>query len=271
MTSYTRSVFIVACGAAVVSAGVMLWNRMPMRSGDGRRELLLYCGAGIRPGASAVIEAFTAKTGIKVVPTYEGSGQALGKIAAGAGGDLFMPGSEFYVDKAMAKGLVLRESKRTVAYFIPVLLVQKGNPKGIRTLSDLKKSGVRVGLGDERSAAVGQTTLELLKKNHIQYDELLHNVVYKSGTVDELGVAIQMRTVDVVILWDVNAKHFKSCGEVIPIPPEQNVVSLIPAVVLTSSKNSKAAMEFIEFAASSEGKKIMSEHGFTVDYPDDRR
>lgn len=260
-------ILCVACAAVVTFAGVLLWDRVQVRNGDGKRELLLYCGAGIRPGASAVIEAFTAKTGITIVPTYEGSGQSLGKIAAGAGGDVFMPGSEFYVDKAMAKGLVLRESKRTVAYFIPVLLVQKGNPWKIKTLSDLKKRGLRVGLGDERSAAVGQTTLELLKKNHIQYDELVTNVVYKSGTVDELGVAIQMRTVDVVVLWDVNAKNFRKYGDIITIPPEMNVPSLIPAVVLSSSVHPEAAMKFVEFAASLEGKKIMSEHGFTVNYP----
>jgi molybdate transport system substrate-binding protein len=252
----------------VVAAGIMLWNRLHInrQAGQGQKELVLYCGAGIRTGAAAVIDAFMAKKRIRIIPTYEGSGQSLGKIAAGAGGDLFMPGAEFYVNKAIEKGLADGETRKTVAYFIPVLLVQKGNPKSIRTLHDLKTSGIRVGVGDERSAAVGQVTLDILKKNNMTYDDVAKNVAYKSGTADELGVAIQMKTVDVVVLWDVNARNFSQHGEIVQIPPEQNVPSLIPIVVLKSTRHPKEAAEFIEFATSAEGQQIMSNHGFTVQY-----
>jgi len=263
----TKKIVIFVFFLVVGVSGVMLWNRSSTNSKASQKELILYCGAGIRPGASAVIEAFMAKKHIRIIPTYEGSGQSLGKISAGAGGDLFMPGSEFYVDKAIEKGLAGIESKKTVAYFIPVLFVQKGNPKSIQTLQDLKKSGIRVGIGDERSAAVGQTTLEVLKKNSIAYEDVAKNVVYKSGTADELGVAIQMKTVDVVVLWDVNARNFDQHGDIIQIPPEQNVPSLIPVVVLKSTRHPVEAGKFVEFATSAEGRQIMVDHGFTIYYP----
>lgn len=124
---------------AVAAVCVMLWNRLHISRKGGKTELVLYCGAGIRTGASAVIDAFMAKSNVRIIPTYEGSGQSLGKISAGAGGDLFMPGAEFYVEKAIEKGLAVSETRKTVAYFIPVLFVQKGNPKSILTLQDLKK------------------------------------------------------------------------------------------------------------------------------------
>ncbi|MDD4869884.1 MAG: molybdate ABC transporter substrate-binding protein [Kiritimatiellae bacterium] len=265
----TKRIIIVAVLILVVAvSGIMLWNRSHIDKETGQKELVLYCGAGIRPGASAVIEAFMAKNNIRIIPTYEGSGQSLGKISAGAGGDLFMPGSEFYVDKAIEKGLIGIETKKIVAYFIPVLLVQKGNPKAVQTLQDLKKSGIRVGIGDERSAAVGKATMDILKKNGIAYEDVAKNVVYKSGTVDELGVAIQMKTVDVVVLWDVNARHFNQHGDIIQIPPEQNVPSVIPIAVLKSTRHPDEAGKFTEFATSSEGKQIMADHGFTIHYPD---
>jgi molybdate transport system substrate-binding protein len=268
MNVVKRVIIVSIMILAVVMAGIMLWNRSHINRKDGQKELILYCGAGIRPGASAVIDAFMAKNRIRIIPTYEGSGQSLGKISAGAGGDLFMPGSEFYVDKAIEKGLIGSETKKIVAYFIPVLFVQKGNPKSIQTLQDLKKSGIRVGIGDERSAAVGQVTMEVLKKNSIAIEDVIKNVVYKSGTVDELGVAIQMKTVDVVVLWDVNAKNFIQHGEIIQIPPEQTVPSVIPIAVLKSTKYPDEAGRFVEFAISSEGKKIMADHGFTIHYRD---
>ncbi len=263
----TKKIIIPVLILGVVVAGILLWNRSHISGKVGQKELVLYCGAGIRAGASAVIDAFTARSNVRIIPTYEGSGKSLGKIAAGAGGDLFMPGAEFYVEKAIEKGLIERETVRTVAYFIPVLFVQKGNPKSILTLADLKKSGIRVGIGDERSAAVGQVTLNILKKNGIAFEDVARNVVYKSGSVDELGVAIQMKTVDVVVLWDVNARYFKQHGEIIQIPPEQNVPALIPVAILKSARYPQEAKEFIEFVISPDAKQILVDHGFTISYP----
>ncbi|OGV69476.1 MAG: molybdate ABC transporter substrate-binding protein [Lentisphaerae bacterium RIFOXYA12_FULL_48_11] len=267
----TKKIIIVSILILIIAVtGVMLWNRLHINQKEGQKELVLYCGAGIRTGAAAVIDAFAVKNNVRIIPTYEGSGQSLGKISAGAGGDLFMPGAELYVEKAIEKGLAGGETKKTVAYFIPVLFIQKGNPKSILTLQDLKKNGIRVGIGDERSAAVGKTTMDILKKNGIAYDDVAKNVVYKSGTADELGVAIQMRTVDVVVIWDVNARYFSQHGEIIQIPPDQNIPSLIPIVILKSTRYPQEAKEFVDFATSSEGKKIMTDHGFTISYPEEK-
>jgi len=226
--------------------------------------ITFYCAAGMRPAAAALITAFEAGHPVKIAVTYEGSGQLLGKIAAGAEGDLFMPGSAFYVDKAVEKGLILPETQRIVASFIPVFLVQKGNPSNIRTLRDLARPGVRIGLGDERSAAVGITSLDLFKKNGISYDDIQPNVVYKSGTVEELGVAVRMRTVDVAIVWDVTARSFAEYAEAVAIPADQNVVSTVPIVTLKSSRHPAEARAFIEFVTSAEGQRILADHGYST-------
>ena len=230
----------------------------------GRVELVLHCAAGLRQAMAPLIEAFEAREPISVRVTYEGSGQLLGKIAAGAGGDVFIPGAAFYLDKAAEQGLVDPATRRTVAYYVPVLFVAKGNPLGLKALRDLARPGVRVGLGDERSAAVGEASLELLKKNDIPYDQVRPNVVYKSGTVNELGVAIQMHTVDVVIVWDVSAKQFAAYGDAVAIPPGENAISTVPAAVLKTSAHAAEAMKFIEFITSAEGKRILETHGVTV-------
>lgn len=237
----------------------------------GRVELVLHCAAGLRQAMAPMIEAFEARQPISIRVTYEGSGQLLGKIAAGAGGDLFVPGAAFYLDKAAEQGLIDPATRRTVAYYVPVLFVAKGNPLGIRTLRDLVRPGVRVGLGDERSAAVGEASLDLFKKNNIPYDQVRPNVVYKSGTVNELGVAIQMHTVDAVIVWDVSARQFAATGDTVTIPPGENVVSTVPVAVLKTSAHPAEAMKFIEFVTSPEGKRILAANGVTVSLQEGER
>lgn len=227
-------------------------------------RLMLYCGAGIRKAAESLIQEFEKNNNIKIEPNYAGSGQLLGQISSIQKGDLFMPGDEFYVDRAIEKGLADKNTKRIVAYFIPVIFVKKGNPKNIKTLSDLKQNGLRIGIGDERCCAVGQTTMAIFRKNSINESETLKNIVYTSGTVDELGVAIQLGNVDAVIVWDATAKNFEKSGTIINIPAEQNIVSPIPIVLLKSSRYPGEAKKFIAFITSKKAKEILKEKGYTT-------
>lgn len=264
------SLFVIAVG--VVVAGVYLvegYGEKPTKAigknGDVRDyDLMLYSGAGLRPAARSMVDAFEKEHGITVQADYAGGGQLLGTIAAHQRGDLFMAGAERYADLAIERGLAVPDTKKTVAYFVPVIFVQKGNPKNIASVQDFTRDGVRLGFGDERCCAVGDKTLGILERNNIPLREVRPQVVYKSKTVNELGVAVQMGSVDAVVMWDTNARHFSEHGEIVPIPLEKNVVSAVPLVMLKSSKRPEYAREFIDFATSSKGRNIWKKHGYAV-------
>ena len=154
----------------------------------GELTLVLYAGAGLRPVVEPLAAAFTRRTGIGVAANYGGSGRLLGQISALRKGDLFMPGAEFYVDIAVEKGLAAGDSKRTVAYFVPVIFVEKGNPKAVKGLADLARPGLRLGFGDERACAVGRLIPELLRRNRIDPKAVEPNVVLRTPTVNELAM-----------------------------------------------------------------------------------
>jgi molybdate transport system substrate-binding protein len=233
-------------------------------------ELIFYCGAGLRPAADELIARFDARMGIRITATYAGSGRLLGQIATLERGDLFMPGAAFYLDKAVEKSLIVPESRRTVAFFVPVLFVRKGNPKNIRGLSDLTRPGLRIGLGDERSCAVGKQALKILARNAIDYAAVEPNIAYKSGTVDELGVAISLETIDVAVMWDANASYFGDAGDIVPIPRENNIISEIPIAILSSSVHRDEARRFVDFVTSDEGRQVFGARGYTVILPKKR-
>lgn len=230
-----------------------------------KRELLLYCGAGIQPAAEALTKAFTETSGITVNTTYAGSGRLLGQLTSSRVGDLFMPGSAFYVERAIELKLAHEDTKQKVAYFVPVIVVQKGNPLGVTSLADLAESTLRLGLGDERAVAVGKQSKKIFDKNRIPGTKVERNVVYRSGTVNELGVALQMKHIDAAIMWDANARQFADALDVIEIPAEQNLVSTIPVAVLTCSLRVDDATRFVEYVTSPVGKQILREYDYTVE------
>jgi len=266
-----RNLLGVVAAIGVGAAGFLLTRNVactdrsgtPTPTGKSTR-LMLFCGAGVRVAADALTDAFRRETGIVVETTYAGSDRLMGQISASGRGDLFMPGSEFYVNKAIELGLAEPGSQRVVAYFVPVIFVRKGNPKAVQSLNGLAGRGLRVGIGDERVTAVGQQTLEVLRKNGIAYETIERNVVLKAGTVTELGEAVRLGSIDAAIVWDATADQFADGGDVVPIPPAKNVPAAIPVVLLKSSTAPEAARRFIDFAASQQGKRILSEMGYTV-------
>jgi molybdate transport system substrate-binding protein len=252
--------------AAAVTTGVCSCGARPSPAGGGR-ELVLYCGAGLREPGEDLIAAFGAKHGIAVSATYAGSGRLLGQLAASRHGDVFMPGSSYYVERAIDQGMVEAGGARTAGYFVPVILVRKGNPHGIRTLADLARPKLRVGLGDERAVAVGRRAVELFEKNAIDRNGVTANVVFASGTVNELGVAIEMGTIDAAIVWDATARQYARVGDIVEIPPEQNIVSAIPVAAVSFARDRAGAELFVEFVTSEEGRAILRGHGYAVDAP----
>ena len=74
-------------------------------SGPARAEdLFMYCGAGLRQPVDVLLENYRQQTGVNTVVEFGGSGQLLARFKATGKGDLFLPGSHFYVDRLRKDG-----------------------------------------------------------------------------------------------------------------------------------------------------------------------
>jgi len=236
----------------------------PAPSKAGR--LYLYCGAGLRKATDEAIHAFTADTGVTVEADYSGSETLLASLKLSRTGDLYMPGDVHYVDEAAKEGLIA--SQRDVCYFVPVILVQKGNPKGIRALADLTREGIKIGLGDPKAAAIGRLCEKIFAKNNIAPEAIQKNLAYSGPTVNVLGVQIQTGHLDAVIVWGAIAAQFADSGDVVPIPADQNIISHVAIGVLESAKDPVLANRFVDFLASGRGKAIFQKHHYTTQLPE---
>ncbi len=227
-----------------------------------RQPLFIYAGAAFRPPLEEMGRAFERRYGIPVRFNFTGSNCLLAQIILTRHGDLFLPGEEFYVRQAERRGYVLKSE--VIGYFIPVILVRKGNPKGIRSLQDLAKPGVKVGLGDTKACAIGEISEAILRKNKLT-EAVGKNVVLRAMTAPELANALRLGGIDACINWDAIANYpwVRPAVEVIPIPAEQNVITANPLAILKTTKNRQGAELFLKFALD-EGQNILRRHGFTA-------
>ena len=228
-------------------------------------EMILYCGAGIRPPVAEAVEIFSKANNINIVTDYAGSEVLLAKIKLTDKGDFYMPGDKYYVEQALEIDLI--DSHASVCYFVPTILVSKDNPHGITCLEDLLKPGVRLGLGDSKACAIGRKVKKIFEKNNIAWTDVEKNLKFQSQTVNELGMQIQAGSLDAVIVWDAVAAYYTEHGKQIEIPTEQNVISTVEIGILKSTSNLQMAEKFMQFMASERAREIFKKHNYRVSKP----
>ena len=264
-----RSKIMIASGVIGVIALALIivhFHRGEIQEKQTEKELLFYCGAGLRPPVSEIVRIFSREHNAKIDCTYAGAATLRTQMQVTKRGDFFMPGDVSWIDLVETAGLVA--SEHTVCYFTPVILVRKGNPKNIKSLDDLVKQGIRLGFGDPEVIPIGKIAIRIFEKNNIKMEEVKKNLVFNSLTVNELGVQIKVGKVDAVIVWDATAAYFADSGDIVRIPKEKNIISTVAIALLRSSKHKELAREFMNFVTSKRGQEIFRTHHFSTELPE---
>ena len=229
--------------------------------------ILVHCGAGMRAPVQKLADEFSAARGVEVDIDYAGSNRLLGKIVMSEKGDVYIPGDTKYVEMAREKGLVA--SHRRFCYLVPTIMVSKGyaDRDKIKSLADLARPGLRVGLADEQAAAVGRLIPELMALNGVDLGAVKKNLKLSTATVNHLGLAIEMGTLDAVIVWNSIAAMYPQACVTVEIPPAKNIIPEVSAAVLNTAANPMAAREFVRFVTGPRGREVLAEHGYVTERP----
>ena len=234
-------------------------------------RLMFLCGAGLRPpmdGAGVqdepgILERFRARhPQITMETTYGASNLLLGQLKLTGTADLFFPGDDFYIEEAKKEGLVY--TTRTVARFVPVIMVAVGNPLGIERVSDLAAPQVRLAVADRRAAAIGRIIPEIFEKNGIPFDTL-NNIVFTGITAPEVAQAVALGHADATITWRPVARQYPRNSTLIEIAPEDNVFSQLVIAVLENSADKEAGLKFANFLAGPEGREVFKRYHYDVE------
>jgi len=226
------------------------------------KSLFMFCAAAFRKPVERLCAQFEKEFGIPVRVCYAGSACLLGQIEISRRGDLYLAGEEWYMDQARRRGFL--EKSANLCYMIPVIMVKKGNPKRIRSLNDLSRPDLRLGMGEPKSCAIGKSTVDLLRKHNL-YEKVVRNVVVHTGTAPELGSAMKLGNIDAAINWDAVAVWYGDACDIVPIPRRDNLVVECSLGVLTFSKAKRLAEQFLSYASGAAGKKIFAAERFTTD------
>jgi len=229
------------------------------RTPAGRDRLVVFAGAASRPATAEVACLFGQKTGIEVDCSFGGSGAVLNQIRIESFGDVYIPGSNDYMDIADKEGQIVPESRRIICYLTPVICVAEDNPRRIDGLRALSRKGLRVTMGDPGSVCLGSIAKQALERAGL-YALVRENIVTYASDCQQIASLIRLGEVDAAVGYDVF--HFQSPDDmdIVPIPGIEQVN--IPAAVVIHSTQKERAREFVDFIAGPQGIKVFAKYGY---------
>ncbi len=233
-------------------------------SAPGPEPLTVFCGAASRPALDRAAAEFEEATGVPVELVYGGSGTVLSQMRLAERGDVYLPSSPDFMERAVATGQVLPETRATLAWLVPGLVVPEGNPAGVRSLADLGRPGLRVGIGNPETVVLGQYTVELLAHNGL-LDATMPNVVGFGASCSSVTDMAAMGSVDAVISWRVVERWNQARLDLVELEPGQVPrVSWIPVAVSSHSARPELAQRFVDWLRSPAGQQAYAEAGYAT-------
>ena len=161
--------------------------------------LKFYCGSTMAGVMSDLAKKFEVENNVKIIIIKGGSGKLYKQILDKKDADLYLPGAHSYITNDK-NNLFLY--KRLIGYNKAVILVQKGNPKGIRDLNDFDREDIKVVLGNEKSGSVGKIAKKILTTfRGEKYYQKIYEKAIKVPTSLEIVQALKEDRADISINW----------------------------------------------------------------------
>ncbi|MEN3940784.1 molybdate ABC transporter substrate-binding protein [Prosthecobacter sp. SYSU 5D2] len=185
-------------------------------------ELVLYSGGVNRPAIEKLVQDFATREGISITTVFNGCG-----ILCAAMKTMEDSSSSNYPDVYYAcdvcfvppvaenfpEAVLLTEAEIIIA-------VPKGNPKNIKTLADLARPGLRVGICNAEQSTLGFMTQGILKSMNL-FESVSKNASSQVPTGDFLVNQLRTGSLDAAVVYHINIQNEIEHFESIPLPADK--------------------------------------------------
>ncbi len=219
--------------------------------------------------ASSLTNAFTdlavqfqlQHQGTKVLMSFAASDVLAQQIVHGAPVDVFASADQKSMDKAVEAKSIAAATRKDFVRNQVVLVVPADNPRGIKSLADLKAAGVkRVAFGNPATVPVGRYTKAALEKTG-NWDDVKQREVLGQNVRQVLDY-VARGEVDAGFVFATDAAVMPGKVTVVETLPSPIPV-LYPIALVQRSNRHPLAGEFQAFVLSSQGQAILAKYGFS--------
>ena len=225
---------------------------------DSKVNIDVYAAASLATAMTSIASAFeSAEPDIHLVLNFAGSATLVEQIKQGAPADVVVFADDKQMNDLVENGNVNKDSVITIATNTLALVVEKGNPLNIKSVSDLASQKIRTVLCGAAQPC-GKYAAQMLERANVA-------VQPRSWETSVSGVTQKVSSgeADAGIVYASDALANASKLDVVPIDANINIVNNYPIATLNelSTTARRAAQTFIDFVMG-DGQKILNDYGF---------
>ena len=216
-------------------------------------EIKVFAAASLTAAFTELGQQYTsANGGTKVTFNFAGSQALATQIQQAAPADVFASADLANMDKV--KDLV--GTSQNFASNLLAIVVEEGNPKGVKGLDNLARPDLKVVLAAPDVPA-GKYAAEILGKAGVAVKP-----VSQEDNVKAVVTKVSLGEADagIVYVTDITAGGAKAEG--VDIPREQNVLATYPIATVKASRAPDEAQAFMDLVLSAEGQQVLKQYGF---------
>lgn len=225
-----------------------VWSEAP--------EVLLFSGGVNRLAIEDTLRRFEEREGVKVTRVYNGCGILTAQIRSGQRPDAYFACDVSFmstVSNFFTPAVNLAQTRM-------VILTQKGNPKGLRSLADLTRSGLALGVANEQQSALGSLTARLLRAQGL-LEKVMANVKVQTPTADLLVNQIRTGSLDAVVVYTANTSQVRDLLDVVELP-EPEALAIQPYAIGRNSDHAQIMDRLLAKLRSAESQRRFEATGF---------
>jgi molybdate transport system substrate-binding protein len=226
--------------------------------GSSRGTLNVFAAASLTNAFGQLEKTFEQQhPGWKVTLNLAGSDQLAAQIEQKAPADVFAAASTKYPEQLQGENLLGKTTN--FATNTLVLVTPKSNPARIKTAQDLEKGDAKVVVADP-AVPLGSYTETVL--GNLGIDESKLNIVSKEQDAESVLAKLTSGEADAGFVYVTDALSQKAKLHEIEFPASADATATYPIGIVSYSKNTKAAQQWIDLVNSPQGQAVLEQLGF---------
>jgi molybdate transport system substrate-binding protein len=249
--------------AAVAAALAMAVTGHPAAAQQ--NSIIVFAAASMKNALDDVDAAFSKKSGVKVVASYDASSALIKQIEAGAPADVFVSADLKWMDYGVQKKVINNDTRVNLLGNTLVLIAPKDSKIGNVTIGpgfDLAKLAAdgRIATGDVRAVPVGIYAKEALEK--LGAWASVEPKMAMTATVRAALILVARGEAPLGIVYSTDAKVEPGVKILATFPENTHPPIVYPVAATANAKPGTAA--YLAFLRSSAARTIFERYGFAV-------
>ncbi len=267
MTIFTRSLFSALLIGALLAVPAAAKDAKPSAMAPAAAQdktLTVFAAASMKNALDEVDNAYTAKSGVKIIASYAASSALAKQIEQGAPADVFMSADTTWMDYVNNKKAINEPTRVDLLGNSIVLIAPKDSKIDKVTIDqgfDLAKlaGDGKVTTGDVKSVPVGKYAKAALEK--LGAWAAVEPKMAMAENVRAALALVARKEAVLGIVYSTDAKVEPGVKIVATFPANSHPPIVYP--VATTSTAHKDAADYLAFLRSSEAKAIFEKYGFS--------